>query len=259
MKSSALSFRCNCQVGFKGRLCEHECEKKQAPVDVIFLVDGSGSLYSQKATNCQPEKFRYQLEFVLSVLNELDIGATLSRVGFIQFTTGIDLVQRVKLSESVTMGKEKLENHIDHVEWGSLPQYTALPPFNKCKPKLKPLGAQTNTPKGMQACLDMFESDRRPSSVPVKKMLFVMTDGKIDPISERSKAYPTAQRLLDEGIDIYAVGIKPSRISDEDLKRMQEDLVNITGRKKERVFETDDFHKLKKQVLDSVLNAVNCH
>ena len=52
-----------------------------------------------------------------------------------------------QLSESVTMGKEKLENHIDNVEWGSLPQYTGLPPFNKCKPKLKPLGAQTNTPK----------------------------------------------------------------------------------------------------------------
>ena len=86
-----------------------------------------------------------------------------------------------------------------------------------------------------------------------------MTDGKIDPVSERSKAFPTAQRLLNEGIDIYAVGIEPTRISAEDLKRMQEDLVNITGRKQERVFETDDFNKLKKQVLDSVLNAVNCN
>lgn len=228
-------------------------------MDVIFLVDGSGSLYSQKATNCQPEKFRLQLDFVLDVLNELEIGPSLSRVGFIQFTTGIDLVQRVKLSESVTMGKQKLKEHIDGVEWGSLPQYTVLPPFHQCKPKLKPMGSQTNTPMGMQACLDMFESDRRPSSVPAKKMLFVMTDGKIDPVSERSKAWPTAQRLLNEGIDIYAVGITPTRISAEDLKRMQEDLVNVAGRKEDHVFETDDFHQLKKQVLDSVLNAVNCH
>ena len=104
----------------------------------------------------------------------------------------------------------------------------------------------------MQVALDMFLANPRP----VKKMLFVMTDGKIDPAVERSKAFPTARKLLANGVDIFAVGIKTTRT--EDVKQMQEDLLNITGRKGERVFETDDFQALKKQVLDSVLNAVNC-
>ena len=107
----------------------------------------------------------------------------------------------------------------------------------------------------MEEALGMFHSNPRF----VKKMLFVMTDGKINPISERPKALPTAKQLLAKGVDIFAIGIKPTEASTDDLKQMQEDLLNITGRKGERVFETEDFEALKKQVLDSVLNAVNCH
>ena len=63
------------------------------------------------------------------------------------------------------------------------------------------------------------------------------------------------------GIDVYAVGIEsPSTFASNPLSQtqMEEDLLNITGGHKDRVFETDDFDKLKKQVLDSVLNAVRC-
>ena len=63
------------------------------------------------------------------------------------------------------------------------------------------------------------------------------------------------------GIDVYAVGIKPpSTFASNPLSQtqMEEDLLNITGGHADRVFETDDFDKLKKQVLDSVLNAVRC-
>jgi len=248
-------FRCNCLKGFKGPKCEAKCEKVAIPVDVIFLVDGSGSLYSQKETNCQPAKFRFELEFVLDVIDELEIGEKESRIGFIQFASSIDLVQRVKLSDSVSLGKARLKQHVDGVEWAALPQYNGLPPYQSCKPKLKPLGSQTNTPQGMKTALDMFETDARPSS---KKMLFILTDGKIDPVSERSKALPTALELIGKDVDIFAVGIQASGLKEEDAQQMEEDLVNLTGGRKERVFRTDDFDKLKKQVLDSVLNAVNC-
>lgn len=227
---------------------------KQAPVDVIFLVDGSGSLFSNKEINCQPDKFRYQLDFVLDVIDELKIGADQSRVGFIQFTTNIDEEQKITLSESVSFGKSGLKSHVNGVEWGSLPQYNSLPPYDKCSPKLGVIGSQTNTPKGMQVALEMFLKNPRP----VPKLLFVMTDGFIDPTTERSKAYPAAKLLLGKGVDVFAVGIKPTSISEENKERMQEDLLNIAGRREDRVFETDDFDTLKKEVLDSVLNAVNC-
>ena len=47
-RAALPAFRCNCLKGFKGPKCEGKCEKVKIPVDVIFLVDGSASLFSQR-------------------------------------------------------------------------------------------------------------------------------------------------------------------------------------------------------------------
>ena len=49
--------------------------------------------------------FNEELEFVVNIVKLLDIDSGMSRVGFVQFATFVDQVQKISLSQSQRMKK----------------------------------------------------------------------------------------------------------------------------------------------------------
>ena len=78
-------------------------------MDVIFLVDGSFSLRDHlDFSTCMitSRNFKEELNFVISIVESLDIDSGLARVGFLQFATEVDHVQELHLAQAKALGKK---------------------------------------------------------------------------------------------------------------------------------------------------------
>ena len=71
IEEGSSKFRCFCSAGFTGEFCEKKCKKVEKKVDVVFVVDGSYSLFNRGQSTNPPcddtlnsRKFNQELEFV---------------------------------------------------------------------------------------------------------------------------------------------------------------------------------------------------
>ncbi|KAL5006010.1 hypothetical protein ScPMuIL_017168 [Solemya velum] len=74
-------FTCQCQKGFKGKLCERECTAKK---DVVFLVDSSGSV--------GVANFQSSLKFLSNLVEEMTVEGVSNEFGFVTFNSDVRLV-----------------------------------------------------------------------------------------------------------------------------------------------------------------------
>lgn len=248
---------CFCSSGFTGSLCEKKCKKVEKYFDVVFVVDGSGSLdpnaMSDRTCNDpNPHAFQQELEFVDDVIETLEIGTTKSRVAFIQFATRT--MKEISLVESGKLGKAKLMSQVKQIQW------SAGLAAAKCTNK-KNVGFATATPAGMALAQTLFKTEGRMDDKNVVKMMFVVTDGTISGYLSKENgrtgrnALEVAQDLNKMGVQTYSIGVS---VGSGDKSAIKEDLLKIAGGNEAHRFLVSNFDYLKKQVLGTIQNALNC-
>ncbi|XP_019646188.1 PREDICTED: transmembrane cell adhesion receptor mua-3-like [Branchiostoma belcheri] len=169
---SPTKYRCECLPGYigDGRVCkEPSCKTQKLKVDLVFLLDGSGSI---GRTNFQKLK-----DFTSQIVNTFDISPTHTRVGVVQYAT----LPNTEFELNSYSDRSHVLSAIERI------------PYKR---------GSTNTGKAIDFV-------RRRKFIPtngdredVRDVLIVITDGEsyddvVDP----------ARRAAQSGITLYAVGV----------------------------------------------------
>jgi len=266
---------CYCKAGFTGAQCEKKCKKVERKLDIVFVVDGSLSLQDKGVENWRcdtPSKhWNQELEFVDDVIETLNIGKDQSRVSVVQFAgVGFPFFARktkvtrpvreeVSFDDSVKLGKKQLMSRVKEIRWSAAIGYAKMYKNAKCKEES--VGWFTATPDGMVKAEQIFKEKGRMADKSVKKMVFILTDGKIQPDKYKKAqidgsgrdALTIAKDLNKLGVDTYSIGV--SLNTDKDMKT---DLLNMAAGKEDHRFIVTNFDDLKDKVLGTIQNTLNC-
>jgi len=246
------TYDCDCQKNFIGKRCETDCRKEPVPIDVIFIMDGSFSLFDHfdfSVCMTSSKNFKEEIDFISSIVETLDIDSGTARIGFMQFATKVDHRQELHMSESKQLGKAGILDHIRKTQWvgGVAKTQAACEKAGiKVVPKIIPYvnNGYTNTPAALWEAEKLLKESPRPEA---KKFIFVITDGAIQTApgsGDSEDAGPPAAALKASGAEIFAIGVgKRSRSA-----KMQKDLHTIANGKDDRVYQVEDFPRLKVQV-----------
>lgn len=150
--------------------------------DIVFLVDGSGSI--------GPDNFQRIREFLHSLVDGFDVTPDRVRIGMAQYSS----VQRTEFSLNTYQNKEQILKHIDNLSY---------------------MAGGTQTGKGLDFILKnhFVESAGSRAKDKVPQIAVVITDGK-----SGDNVEPYAKRLRDQGITLYAIGVKNA--DQEELKQI---------------------------------------
>ncbi|XP_057256503.1 matrilin-2 isoform X3 [Pezoporus wallicus] len=167
------SYICKCQEGYVLKEDQKTCRRcTEGPLDLMFVIDGSKSLGE--------DNFEIVKQFVLGVLDTLEISPKAARVGLLQYSSEV----RTEFT---------------------LRQFSSAKDMKKAVSQMKYMGRGSMTGLALK---HMFERSftetegARPFSAHVPRISIVFTDGRAqDEVSE------WAARAKQNGIIIYAVGI----------------------------------------------------
>jgi hypothetical protein len=237
------------------------------------VFDGSGSLKNEGDVNWRcdmPSKhWNQELEFIDDVIETLNIGKDHSRVSVVQFAGASFLARKlgittpvrdeISFDDSVKLGKKQLMSRVKEIKWSAGMAYAAF--YKQAKCKQASVGWFTATPDGMVKAEQIFKEKGRMADKSVKKMVFIITDGKIQPekykkaMSDGSgrDALTLAKDLNKLGVDTYSIGV-----SLETSKEMKTDLLNMVAGKEDHRFIVTNFDDLKDKVLGTIQNTLNC-
>uniref|UniRef100_F7EWH1 VWFA domain-containing protein n=1 Tax=Monodelphis domestica TaxID=13616 RepID=F7EWH1_MONDO len=183
-----------------------ECKMEKA--DLVFLLDGSNSIY--------PENFKKMKDFLVSVVDDFDIGPSRVHIGLAQFSH----VYRAEffLGSFTSEGEVSTQIEMTQQVFG-------------------------NTHIG--AALKQVEQYFRPEmgsriNVGIQQVLLVLTDGQSQ--DEVAKA---AEDLRRKGIDIYSLGIG-------DVDEQQLIQISGTSDKKLTIDNFDELKKIKKRIVRNI-------
>uniref|UniRef100_A0A3B5AQI3 Collagen alpha-6(VI) chain-like n=1 Tax=Stegastes partitus TaxID=144197 RepID=A0A3B5AQI3_9TELE len=149
-----------------------EC-KRSDTADIIFLVDGSGSIDN--------DEFRSMQIFMNSLVNYTTVGETKTRFGVIVYSSTAESKFTLK-------------------------QYYSKREVIQAIEKLSAPGFNTNTGEALEYSLPYFNANnggRRGNKVP--QILMVITDGDA---TDRDKLKPASDELRANGITIFSIGVK---------------------------------------------------
>lgn len=159
-------------------------------VDLAFIVDSSGSISKQ---NYNEMKF-----FIFSIAKAMNVSETGAHVGVVIYSTSSKLA--IKFSD-----------------------HTNIASFQKAVYNLNHMKALTRIDLGLKtAHTELFTSSggARPG---VKKMAFILTDGKQSTINGVKKSVGEAARpLIESGVKTFSIGIGSS-VDGNELRAMVED------------------------------------
>ncbi|XP_078269670.1 collagen alpha-6(VI) chain-like [Rhinoraja longicauda] len=149
-------------------MCTKEACSKLKVADIIFLMDGSTSIYYLD--------FIKMKNFIETLINKTEISKSRVQIGVIQFST-----------------QTRLEFRLD--------QYPEKNRLLKALNDTKQLHGDTRTGHALKFTLDYFDSSQggRPGE---RQYLIVITDGKA-----RDEVYAPAKAIREKGIYISAIGI----------------------------------------------------
>ncbi|NXW94130.1 MATN2 protein, partial [Alopecoenas beccarii] len=193
------SYICKCQEGYVLKEDQKTCRTcTEGPVDLVFVIDGSKSLGE--------DNFEIVKQFVLGILDALEISPKAARVGLLQYSTEV----RTEFT---------------------LRQFSSAKDMKKAVSQMKYMGRGSMTGLALK---QMFERSftetegARPFSANVPRISIVFTDGRAqDEVSE------WAARAKRNGIIIYAVGIG---------KAIEEELLEIASEPSyKHLFYAEDF------------------
>ena len=151
-------------------------------VDLVFVVDGSGSICSNQETNNNCRNWRNVLNFLASIVDLMNIQPGIDRVAFVQFGN---------------VGKK---------EFGFL-NYTSKARLKNAIRNINHLSQNTNTSGGIRVMrTQLFNTpDDRPN---VPNVAIIVTDGKSTWDSDRT--IPEAEEANNQGIKTYSIGVTSS-------------------------------------------------
>lgn len=199
-----------CFTWFYG--CSFQTECKTEVADIMFLLDGSGSISN--------DQFQSMLTFMVSLINDTDVGPSRVRIGAIMYANNPKLLF-------------------------TLPEHTSKTALRSALSALKHPGGSTYTSKAVQFSKIYFGKEhggRREDGVP--QILMVITDGK----ATDAIALPrTSRDVLDAGINVYAIGVAGA---------IRSELETMTGNKS-TVYYVDNYaslHGIKKNLSQAICN-----
>lgn len=177
--------------------------KKTERADIIFLVDGSTSI------DKIPGAWESMIKFMEALVNQTTVGKDLTHFGFIIYTNNPNIVFNLTRYSSKT---EILQ---------------AIRTFEKPK-------GDTHTGEALQYSLPFFnEINGGRAALGVPQILMLITDGAA---THPTKLPEPAAALRDNGIDVFAIGIKQADVAELEV---------IAGGDKSKVFFVDNFDALK--------------
>ena len=185
---------------------------KQAEVDIVFVLDASGSVKS--------ENFDKMKDFVKNFLSDADIDGGSVRVGINVYSTG----STVEFNLNTYPTKAAMFTAIDAIHYQK---------------------GYTNTASGLESMRsEMFTvaSGDRPD---VDNIAIVITDGQSNRNSK--KTIPKADKARNEGIHIYAIGVGLS-----DTKELEGIANKPAADNKFTIDDFDQLNGLEKQVFEAV-------
>ncbi|NWV39770.1 MATN2 protein, partial [Grantiella picta] len=197
------SYICKCQEGYVLKDDQKTCRRcTEGPIDLMFVIDGSKSLGE--------DNFETVKQFVLGILDTLEISPKAARVGLLQYSSEV----RTEFT---------------------LRQFSSAKDMKKAVSQMKYMGRGSMTGLALR---HMFERSftetegARPFSANVPRISIVFTDGRAqDEVSE------WATRAKQRGIIIYAVGIG---------KAIEEELLEIASEPSyKHLFYAEDFTALE--------------
>lgn len=147
---------------------------KDVPGDLIFLIDSSGSIYS--------EEYNKMKDFMKSLVQKSNIGKDQVHVGVLQYST----VQKLEFRLIQYYSKDQLTKAIDAMEQ---------------------IGGGTHTGEAISAVSQYFDAQNggRPA---LKQRLVVVTDGESqDDVKEPAEA------LRAKGVIVYSIGVVAANTS----------------------------------------------
>jgi len=172
-------------------------------VDIIFLVDSSGSI--------SQDGFDQSRHYLKEVVKRLPVdGSNVStHVGLAQFSTKSFESVEIDLLEGTT--REAVNAALDKMEWHKL-HYKMDDPM-------------THTGEAIQYVLDHMFPKARDNST---EMLVIITDGQSNGITDPANISAVAR---EDGIEVVAVGIRNYGDDEEKKQQMESELTGIVGDK----------------------------
>ncbi|XP_060706238.1 collagen alpha-6(VI) chain [Hemiscyllium ocellatum] len=149
-------------------MCAKEACSKLDVADIIFLIDGSRSIWIVD--------FNKMKKFIETLINSTEVGETRVQVGLIQFSS-----------------QTRLEFQLD--------QYHDKAELLKALRNVQQLDEQTRTGHALTYTAEYFDSSKggRPNE---RQYLIVITDGEAE-----DQVYAPAKAIRDKGVTIFAIGI----------------------------------------------------
>jgi hypothetical protein len=153
-----------------------------AALDLVFLVDGSGSIESEWSGGTKGAFNDKVLSFVQEMVKYFTIGSNATRVGVVTFST--DVVVNFKLNDLVT--REEVLAATKAISYPRGNTYTSLG-INAVRTKLF-----------------VEEAGMRPIASGVSRVLIMLTDGKANLGYE---PYVEAEKLRNNGVNLFVIGV----------------------------------------------------
>lgn len=249
MEKGSGKYICFCPSGYTGAFCEKVCQKVERKIDMVFVIDGSLSLWTNPVTCAKPvsQSFEQEKNFVDEVVEPLKLGKDQSRVSVIQFAT--EAREEISFDQSAQLGKAKFMAKVKEIQWsGGLE-------FRKCD--APHVGRLTATPLAMKKAKEIFEKFGRMKDASVLKFVFIITDGEITvPRSGGGdEALALAQALNKMGVTTYSIGVGTA----SNKAAMKADLLKIAAGREDHRFMVAKFSDLKDKVLGMIQNTLNCN
>ncbi|GAB1294611.1 Collagen alpha-6(VI) chain [Apodemus speciosus] len=181
--------------------------------DIYLLIDGSG--------NTQPTDFHEMKTFLSEVVSMFNIAPHKVRVGAMQYADTWDLEFEIT-------------------------KYTNKPDLGKAIENIRQMGGNTNTGAALNFTLELLQRAKKDRGSKVPRHLVVLTNG----VSRDSVLEP-AQKLREENIHVYAIGVKEAN---------QTQLREIAGEEKQvyYVHEFDALRNIRNQVVQEICAEEAC-
>lgn len=142
---------------------------KAGPVDLVFIIDGSRSV--------RPHEFESMRKFMIDIIHEMDIGATATRVGVVQYSSQVQNVF-------------------------SLKTHTRLKDMVRGINEIIPLAQGTMTGLGIRYAMNVAFSTEEGARANVPHVAVIVTDGR-----PQDRVAEVAAAARESGIEIFTVGV----------------------------------------------------
>ncbi|KAI0239914.1 Collagen alpha-5(VI) chain [Lamellibrachia satsuma] len=191
MKSTKVilcAFVAGCFLFTSTSAVESACENYMA--DIVFVIDSSGSIRDLNPRDGSYDNWELLLNFMVTMVDRLNIGLNQGRIGVVQFSTEAESVFHMN-------------------------QYTDKNLLKEAIRRISYLGGHTNTAGGIRIMHDVEFTAQNGDRPGVPNIAIVVADG----VSTLDKAstIPEAIRAHNDSIKIYSVGIT-SEVNEAELR-----------------------------------------